>query len=855
MRKFSVCFLALLMSACSVLSACSEAKTGKEKGNNPSHNAEYELWSAPNTEKILLEAGEKSVDYSDVRSEARINVDTAKAEYEAAQIVITSKTNVNSYTVQTSDLKDADGNVYKAENVLVYNMMYVKVNTIYESARGGSPGMWPDGIMPMDTAVEYGMNKMGANENQTIYFSFNTPAAQQAGTYTGTFKLTIDGEVNEIPVCVKVRGVTVSETVTSKSVFLDTWQYYLGEYDGTQDMLDIYHERLMDYRLAPGYLVTDYGYSEEDAEYYAEKVAQFASNKRFSNYLLPVQCTTLKIDSSTFQLFCEKILLKSFETGLNLLDKAIVYRLDEPKPSQAPYLLGLNQTFEAAKLDTINRFRANTEAYAEDYKATYEAIEGRAYETFEEFMDAVCKSVSAMQNVVTTKYEDYFDPNTTWCPLFDSYDNPSDLAMYQQQEGDRWWYGCIIPNAPYCTYHIEDYLLAPRVLGWLQSVYDVRGNLYWGVNNYADLQSGYQYADDLYSVAARYTIYYNGEGWLFYPGTRFGTEPIATIRLEAIRDGLEEYELLQAIKAKYEQTATQYDLDVNIDATLENITQFLHSGAQINATTQSFATARKALLDWAEFSETGATFLDFNDDGEGHVTYKLFVPEGVTLTTSLGEGYGSVVSVDGGKIYQYNINLSNYDGEKNIRFTANDGTTSYTMERQLSGKVEILSGEFYKASLNSGVVEAETLMVDALDGSGAKWLQLAINGFDEYNKAENLGYRKVVVKGSEMLSKFTTDLSKATIKFYYDAPAGSEVTVSWYVKYKGLNGRVLVAQAVLKGGEITELTWGNIYTVQNLKTRAIEDFHFQYKEATLEANATADVLKDVYVASISFYGV
>lgn len=78
MRKFSVCVLALLMGACSVLSSCSE---GAGTENKPSqNNAEYELWSAPNTEKILLEAGENSTDYSAVRSDAKIVVDTAKAE-------------------------------------------------------------------------------------------------------------------------------------------------------------------------------------------------------------------------------------------------------------------------------------------------------------------------------------------------------------------------------------------------------------------------------------------------------------------------------------------------------------------------------------------------------------------------------------------------------------------------------------------------------------------------------------------------------------------------------------------------------------------------------------------------------
>ena len=858
MRKISGIMLALLMGGTFVLSSCATSTENNDPGTGSVSvgKAKYELWSAPNTEKILQEAGENSNDYSAVKMAAEIDVDTAKAEYEAAQIIITSKTDVASYTVETSDLTDAKGNVYDADNVLVYNMMYVSVVTIYETARGGTPGMYPDGIMPMDTAVEYGENTMKANENQAIYFSFNTPADQAAGTYTGTFKLIINGEVNEIPVSVNVRNVAVSETVTSKSVFLDTWQYYFGEYDGTQDMLDVYHNKLMEYRLAPGYLVTDYGYSEEDAEYYAEKVLEFASNPRFSNYLLPVKCSSLRIESAAFQLFCEKILLKSFESGINLLDKAIVYRLDEPKPSQAPYLLGLNETFAQAKVDTVALFNGKAAEYAEKYKATYEALEKKDYATFEEFLNAVCTSVSNMQNVVTTKYESYFDPNTTWCPLFDSYDNPTDLAVYQAQQDDRWWYGCIIPNAPYCTYHIEDYLLAPRVLGWLQSIYDVRGNLYWGVNNYADLQAGYVYVDDLYSKAARYTSFYNGEGWLFYPGARYGLEgPIATIRIEAIRDGLEEYELLESIKAQYKKSAEEYSLNVDIDATMGNITQFLHSGVQINATTDAFTVARKALLDWAEFTSTGATFLDFSDDGQGKLSYKLFVPTDVTFNCSLADSYRTVENHANGKIYTYNVDMKSYDGSSNVVFTVGNGDVSYSMTRQLSGKVEIFSGEFFKSHIQSGIVVNETVMVDALDGTAAQWLKLAVEGYDEFNKTENYGYRKLVVKGDTLLSKFTPELSKAIFTFYYDAPAGEEATISWYVKYKGLNGRVLVAQTILKGGETVELSWNNINTVANIKTRKIEDFNFQISEASLDAGMQVPTLDNIYLTAISFYGV
>lgn len=55
----------------------------------------------------------------------------------------------------------------------------------------------------------------------------------------------------------------------------------------------------------------------------------------------------------------------------------------------------------------------------------------------------------------------------------------------------------------------------------------------------------------------RYTVYSNGDGTLVYPGyypslglTVPGAGPVSSLRMEALRDGLEDYEYLKILQAR-----------------------------------------------------------------------------------------------------------------------------------------------------------------------------------------------------------------------------------------------------------------------------------------------------------------
>ena len=152
-----------------------------------------------------------------------------------------------------------------------------------------------------------------------------------------------------------------------------------------------------------------------------------------------------------------------------------------------------------------------------------------------------------MPHVVTTAYdEELLGSDTvggvqTFCPQFQHWHSEAQRAEYhaRQASTDRiggeeaWWYGCNNPMAPFPTYHLDDDMIASRVLSWMQYEYDCDGNLYWCVNN--SKEEMWETADAIGGAVC--------EGNLTYPAKKFGTkEPLSTLRLESIREGMEDFD-------------------------------------------------------------------------------------------------------------------------------------------------------------------------------------------------------------------------------------------------------------------------------------------------------------------------
>ena len=107
---------------------------------------------------------------------------------------------------------------------------------------------------------------------------------------------------------------------------------------------------------------------------------------------------------------------------------------------------------------------------------------------------------------------------------------------------------CVLGTWP--SYMIDTKVTFNRVMSWINYVYDIHGELYWGTNA-ADKQ--YMTPGNS-SWKNQWLAGGNGDGSLTYPGRSneiggFTFIPIASLRLKAIRDGLEDLEYMYMLEA------------------------------------------------------------------------------------------------------------------------------------------------------------------------------------------------------------------------------------------------------------------------------------------------------------------
>ncbi len=134
-----------------------------------------------------------------------------------------------------------------------------------------------------------------------------------------------------------------------------------------------------------------------------------------------------------------------------------------------------------------------------------------------------------------------------WCPLTPSL--ASDFYQQRREAGDMLWsYVCVSPrDGRHANFFIDEPAIDHRVLFWQCRQYGVTGFLYWAVcwwDGFASPADSQVHFPDIPLRIEDHIMYkrakVNGDGFLMYPDKDFN--PMPSIRLEVIRDGVEDYE-------------------------------------------------------------------------------------------------------------------------------------------------------------------------------------------------------------------------------------------------------------------------------------------------------------------------
>ena len=132
-----------------------------------------------------------------------------------------------------------------------------------------------------------------------------------------------------------------------------------------------------------------------------------------------------------------------------------------------------------------------------------------------------------------------------WVPQLDFMDRDYEFYNEQNKKGkEAWFYTCLSPKGEYVNRFIELPLLKTRYMHWVNYKYNIPGYLHWGLNYWNRWdpfgeQTAIQYEGG--------NVLPGGDSWIIYPknGKLF-----SSIRYDAMRDGIVDYELFRMLERK-----------------------------------------------------------------------------------------------------------------------------------------------------------------------------------------------------------------------------------------------------------------------------------------------------------------
>ncbi len=432
-----------------------------------------------------------------------VSLAQAKNEYESFQVVVqTTNTALKKVWFEVSDLIDpASGARIDHGNILWRVVGYVPTKQPYYPVK--FVGNWPDPLLPAQPI------DVDAPKTQPFWFTIYVPQNAQAGRYQAKIWMKAEGlsTPREIPVSLKVFNFELPKQNTLKTAF----DFYEGQ----------------TYKRYPQK-------ENESNEAYQARIG--ALNDKFLILMLQYRMNPiLNVDPTSPSDLARVDRYRWF--GLNNFSigkKGGTFNnnwpaTDEEIEALRPVYQGYGEMLKFNKLLPYNYIYTWDEGNVGNPRVA-------------KICSMIHRAYPKLKNMVC--YHGFWDPAAQpdwgkdidiWCFNIDNFVE-SQMRRIQQAGKEMWMYisgpsGFSTPNLA-IDFDSIDY----RIIPWLCWKYDIRGFLYWCVNWWPFV--------DPFQSAANTQWEQNGNGLLFYPGPE---GPIASLRAELFRDGMEDYEYTQIL--------------------------------------------------------------------------------------------------------------------------------------------------------------------------------------------------------------------------------------------------------------------------------------------------------------------
>lgn len=449
----------------------------------------------------------------------------ARNEYESFQVIIRAPVGqgLSNVNVTASDL--AGPGLINKSNIALYREHYIQVTTPSPDSPY-SPGWWPDALIPF-VHPETGQSLSGgrfpaapfpvsAGQNQPVWVEVFIPEGTPAGTYQGQLTVTANGyEPTVVPLTVTVRNFTLPARSSLRSTFGDIRDLtrFHGVSEGTPEYNEVeqrYATALVKHRVAPYNTAASIPDIADDGS-----VDTTHSDAAMRFYMDTLGASTWQIPFRQFVPFTDP--------------------LGADRPYTLRYLRSLYDYLSAnGWADRAYTFSVDEPGSSEEYQKI------RDYAALVHEANPNLKFLVTEQPIPQDPlWGDLYGSVDIWVPGFGSYDSVS--AQTRQTLGEEVWSYTAGWQCADCPKWLLDYpALNHRISLWINWHLHISGLLYWTTTYWEQVSDPW--------VDPKTYSNYNGDGALLYPGDAVGYQgPVTSLRLKAIRDGMEDYEYLKLL--------------------------------------------------------------------------------------------------------------------------------------------------------------------------------------------------------------------------------------------------------------------------------------------------------------------
>ncbi len=493
-------------------------------------NSAFDVWVVDPLVKVLPDTPAPAAPIS------RIHVDAVRNEYESAQFVITAreKTEITGVTIGKMV-----GPSRIAPRVETNFLGFVPVkkgttDTPPDHLAVKAPADVPDPLLQTKSAT------VEAGKSQPVWITVYVPKKAEPGEYKGAIEVATSHGTASVPMTVKVHPVTLPD---ARTLYLTNWfsTWKIANAHGLVEwsephwkMIGAYARMMADHRQnvvltqitelikghddGSGNLTFDFTMFDRWVNLFTEAGVIGAIEGGHLGTRGPWEAPdfdalwppiigpdgsvkpkpAIKVTSEEERKFLSQFLpaLQNYLEKKGLLEHYIQHLCDEPIP-----------------------------ANAESYKKLASYV--REYAPKLRIIDAsMCTEIAGSIDI--------------WVPQPPEYEQKQKFFTERQKAGDEvWFYTCLSPKGKYMNRFIDYPLIDTRLLHWVNFKYDMPGYLHWGFNHWQG--DPFTYLEPNWGGD---TFLPPGDSHIVYPGKR---GPLISIRLEALRDGVEDYELLRIL--------------------------------------------------------------------------------------------------------------------------------------------------------------------------------------------------------------------------------------------------------------------------------------------------------------------